>query len=651
MTTRQRLCLTVAALAMVGLLAGAPLPLRAQTAVAIDNDDIGGVVTGPNGPEAGVWVIAETTDLPTRYAKMVVTDDQGRYVVPDLPQAKYKVWVRGYGLVDSPKLESEPGKIVNHRATAAKDEAEAAKGYPAIYWYSMLKIPDASQFGGKSDIPEKVRPFDWLNLMKNNGCVGCHQLGQLSTRTLPQGLGEFPSHTDAWMKRTQAGQAGELMINILAGQLGGAPFKYFADWTQRVEKGELPKHKPQRPQGVERNIVVTTWDWANQKQYLHDLIASDRRNPTVNAYGPVVGSPEYSMDNIPILDPKTHKVVDFKAPVRDPDTPEGLGPGHAAMAKPLGPSPYWGMEKIWDSKVNNHNSMFDKDGRVWMAAAVRGPKNPDFCKKGSDHPSAKLFPLEQTHRALSILDLKTMKYTFVDTCFQTHHLQFAYDANNTLWTSSGGGGGVVGWVNTKMFNETGDAAKSQGWTALVLDTNGDGKRGEYVEPNQAGRSDQGQAPRPGHLCRDAEPGRHLDLGDDPCQPRRGRAHRARLQSARDHADRDLQRADAGLRSARRRHRQQGRGLGVARQRPYRQLRPAPLQRPAQRTQGHRRPLSGRLEVLPVSGSGLRRPRREQRRVRATTAGSTSTTRSASARTCRCRPPTCRTAWWRSRTAR
>ena len=154
---------------------------------------------------------------------MVVTDDQGRYVVPDLPQAKYKVWVRGYGLVDSPKLESEPGKIVNHRATAAKDEAEAAKGYPAIYWYSMLKIPDASQFGGKSDIPEKVTQFDWLNLMKNNGCVGCHQLGQLSTRTLPQGLGEFPSHTDAWMKRTQAGQAGELMINILAGQLGGCP--------------------------------------------------------------------------------------------------------------------------------------------------------------------------------------------------------------------------------------------------------------------------------------------------------------------------------------------------------------------------------------------------------------------------------------------
>jgi hypothetical protein len=155
------------------------------------------------------------------------------------------------------------------------------------------------------------------------------------------------------------------------------------------------------------------------------------------------------------------------------------------MATPLEPSAYWGKEKIWDSKVNNHNSMIDRKGRVWLAAAVRGPENPDFCKKGSDHPSAKLFPLKETHRALAVLDPKTMKYTFVDTCFQTHHLNFAYDSNETLWTSSGGGGGVVGWLNTKMFDETGDAAKSQGWTALILDTNGNGKRDDdYVEPNQ-----------------------------------------------------------------------------------------------------------------------------------------------------------------------
>src|ERR1700751_2226994 len=79
-------CLVVE-LAVAGCLLAISTPLQAQTAVAIDADDIGGVVMGPRGPEAGVWVIAETRDLPTRYAKMVVTDDQGRYVVPDLPKA------------------------------------------------------------------------------------------------------------------------------------------------------------------------------------------------------------------------------------------------------------------------------------------------------------------------------------------------------------------------------------------------------------------------------------------------------------------------------------------------------------------------------------------------------------------------------------
>ena len=113
MRPKAPLYLTVAAIGIASVLAAAPVQLRAQTAVAIDNDDIGGVVSGPNGPEAGVWVIAETTDLPTKYAKVVVTDDRGRFVLPDLPKAKYKVWVRGYGLVDSPKVKSEPGKSLD----------------------------------------------------------------------------------------------------------------------------------------------------------------------------------------------------------------------------------------------------------------------------------------------------------------------------------------------------------------------------------------------------------------------------------------------------------------------------------------------------------------------------------------------------------
>ncbi|MBI2998486.1 MAG: carboxypeptidase regulatory-like domain-containing protein [Deltaproteobacteria bacterium] len=485
MRRTRGLYLGMVAIGIAALLSASPARLSAQQkargAVRIGGNDIGGVVTSKSGPEAGVWVIAETTDLPTKFAKIVVTDDRGRYVVPDLPKATYSVWVRGYGLVDSPKVRTAPGKIVNLKAVVAPSPAAAAQYYPAIYWYSMLKIPDASQFGGKSAIPEKVPQTEWLTVMKNRSCIGCHQLGQLSTRTIPTTLGEFKSSEEAWIRRVQSGQAAGLMVTPL-GQLGGVPFKYFADWTDRIAKGELPHAKPTRPQGVERNIVVTTWEWADPKKYLHDLIASDRRYPTVNAYGPLFGSPEYSTDMLPILDPKTHKVTSFKASVRDPDMPESLGPGHAAAAKPMAPSPYWGDEKIWDTRVNNHNSMFDKKGRLWLAATLRGVNNPDFCKKGSDQPSAKAFPLERSARQVTMLDPKTMKYTFIDTCFGTHHLQFGYDANDTLWTS--GGGPVVGWVNTKMFDETGDAVKSQGWTALILDTNGNGKRDDYVEPNQ-----------------------------------------------------------------------------------------------------------------------------------------------------------------------
>src|SRR5437867_5236997 len=389
------------------MFAGSQAQQRADRSVAIDNDDIGGVVTSSNGPEAGVWVIAETRELPVRYIKTVVTDDRGRYLVPDLPKAKYSVWVRGYGLVDSPKVTSEPGKRLNLTAVVAPNEAAAAQYYPAIYWYAMLKIPEQSQFGGKSNIPEKLTQIDWLKQVKNIGCIGCHALGQQSTRTFPPGLGEFKSHEEAWMRRIQSGQSGEQMLNQLAGNFGGAPFKYYADWTERIAQGELPHSKPTRPQGLERNIVVTWWEWGTEKQYLHDLIASDRRHPTVNAYGPLFGSPEYATDSMPILDPKTHQVTTFKMPVRDPNMPEALGPGHAAGLKPLAPSPYWGDEQIWDTRANNHNGMVDRQGRVWFAATVRGMDNPDVCKKGSDHPSAKVFPLERSARQVARLDPKT----------------------------------------------------------------------------------------------------------------------------------------------------------------------------------------------------------------------------------------------------
>jgi hypothetical protein len=127
---RTRLLTFVAIAASVALIAA-----RRSSPIEVGDNDITGKVTGPKGPEAGVWVIAETNDLPTKFVRIVVTDDQGRYLIPDLPKANYSVWVRGYGLVDSPKVRSTQGKTIDLKATPAPDAHAAAQYYPAGYWF------------------------------------------------------------------------------------------------------------------------------------------------------------------------------------------------------------------------------------------------------------------------------------------------------------------------------------------------------------------------------------------------------------------------------------------------------------------------------------------------------------------------------------
>jgi hypothetical protein len=468
--------------ALAGALAFCARAQQADPAIQIGERDLGGTVTGPNGPEAGVWVIAETSDLPTKFAKVVVTDDRGRYVVPDLPQAKYSVWSRGYGLVDSPKQTAVPGKILNIAAVPAPSEAEAAEYYPGMYWYSMLKIPAPSEFPGTgpggNGIAELMKTqHSWIDLVKNS-CQSCHALGSHGIRRIPKFHQEGYDSVTAWTRRTQAGQAMGNMATSL-GRIGpDKALTLFADWTDRIAKGELPFEKPPRPQGLERNAVITMWDYATPKHYQHDAISSDKRDPTVNANGPVYGSSEESTDEIPFIDPVKNTASVIKEPYRDPKTPSSLD-------LPAGPSAYWGDEAIWDGHTSIHNVILDEKSRAWFTARIRPPANPAFCQKGSDHPSAKVFPLKESARQLSMYDPKTGKWVTIDTCFSTHHLYFGHDANRTLWLSQGGPqSGVVGWLNTKMYEETGDEMKSQGWTPIILDTNGNGKRDEYVEPNQ-----------------------------------------------------------------------------------------------------------------------------------------------------------------------
>jgi hypothetical protein len=450
-----------------------------QGAVQVDADDIGGVVTGPSGPEAGVWVIAETSDLPTKFVRIVVTDDRGRYLLPDLPRANYTVWVRGYGLVDSPKSQSAPGRNVNLTAVKAPNAKAAAEFYPAGYWFSMMQVPAASEFPGTGPSGNGIatniqNQAQFLRLLKSGGCWACHQLGSKGTREIPASLGTFESHVAAWDRRVQSGQAGGGMTQNL-NQWGRQRWlAMFGDWTQRIANGEVPPAPP-RPAGIERNIVITQWDWADPKVYLHDVVSTDRRNPTINANGPLYGSLELSADYTPVLDPVRNVASRIPLTVRDTSTP----PTSPQMPAP---SPYWGDEVIWTSKNNVHNPMLDHRGRLWLTSTVRPPDNPPVCLQGSSHPSAKLSPVPRSGRHLAMYDPATKKLTHIGTCFGTHHLMFAEDANHTLWTS--GGGPVVGWLNTKLFDETGDEERSQGWTALILDTNGNGKRDEAAEPNQ-----------------------------------------------------------------------------------------------------------------------------------------------------------------------
>jgi hypothetical protein len=454
---------------------------QARPNIAVDADDISGyVVTADGKPEAGVWVIALTKDLPTPYAKIVVTDDQGRYLLPDLPKASYNLFVRGYGLVDSAWVDAVPGKPMNLRAVTAPNDHAAAQYYPAGYWLSMLRIPEAGEFPGTGPQGNGISPnvksqAEWLRLIKSGGCTACHQLGTKGTREIPKELGSFPSLVAAWDRRIQSGQAGGNMVGGL-NQLGKErALLFFADWTDRVNRGEVPPAPP-RPQGVERNVVITMWDWADPKSYLHDVVSTDRRNPTLNANGLLYGALELSSDYTPVLNPNTHTIDRIPLSVRDANTPP-------TSPKMPAPSPYWGDEAIWTSKNNVHNPMLDEKGRLWLTSAVRAPENPAWCQDGSLHPSAKVFPLQRSGRHLQVYDPATKKLTHIETCFGTHHLMFAEDANNTLWTS--GGGQVVGWLNRKMFDETGDVQKSQGWTPLIMDTNGNGKRDAYVEPDAA----------------------------------------------------------------------------------------------------------------------------------------------------------------------
>lgn len=464
-------------LALVGLLV-AGVAIWSSTAAArqggMADGVIAGSVTSDNGAEAGVWVIAETTELETKFAKMVVTDDQGNFLLPQMPDATYDVWVRGYGLVDSPKVQLATGQEnVAMTAVIAPTPRDAAQYYPGNYWYSLIEPPAPSQFpgtgnGGNGISPNMLTQSHWVDNMKQ-GCQLCHQLGNTATRVVQQ-RDEFDSTIAAWDHRVQTGQRGNQMSNVM-NRFGREPaLEMFADWTERIADGEIPEAPP-RPDGLEQNVVVTVWDWGQDTSFIHDEIATDKRNPQLNGNGPVYGV-SAGHGTVTFVDPVANTAVELTIPVRpDPETMPTRFPDVEV------PSYYWGDEELWgvnpDERSDPHNPMLDHKGRVWMTSTVRQFQNPDWCRDGSDNKYAQYYSVGRTGRHASYYDPSNGEFVLVDTCFGTHHLQFGEDEDDTLWFS--GDGNVIGWLNTSLYDETGDEQGSQGWCPTVLDTNGDGQ--------------------------------------------------------------------------------------------------------------------------------------------------------------------------------
>jgi hypothetical protein len=449
-------------------------PLASAAPPVLPEGYISGVVKSARGPEAGVWVIAETTELQTPFVKIVVTGDDGRYVLPQLPTATYNVWVRGYGLADSQRVEGRPGDTaLDLTAVLASSPAEAAKVYPGDYWLSLLQPPAKSEFPGTGASGNGIPPDlkvqgQWIHNIKSQ-CNFCHQLGNQITRSLGHmdHLG-LKSPEDAWIYRTQLGVRGSAMAGAFAVFGVQAGSKVFADWTTRIANGELPPQPP-RPAGLERNVVVTLWDWGNDQSFMHDEVATDKNDPTVNGYGPVYAV-SAGHGRITVLDPIANSTHEITIPTRE--DPRKV---NSRFPPPAMPSNFWGMDHLWgpENPADPHNPMLDRKGRVWMTSKIRN-EEPAWCREGSNNKFAKYYPLNFSNRQASVYDPATGEFELIDTCYATHHLQFDNDAEQTLYFNELLGP-IVGWLNTREYDRTGDEQASQGWCPQVVDSNGDGK--------------------------------------------------------------------------------------------------------------------------------------------------------------------------------
>ena len=454
---------------------------------------ITGVVTGDKGPEAGVWVIAETKETSTPMIKTVVTDDMGRYLLPELPAVNYQVWVRGYGIQDSKPITVKPSNNqVALKVTNARTPAEAAKVYPGDYWLALLAPPAKNLFPGTGEKTDdnpngnglNVRMTDqdhWIDQLKM-GCNFCHQLGNTLDTDVKHVFDAKPdlvkTHLDAWEWRLGVGVRGTNMYSTMTGMGKTETLKALASWTERIEKGELPAIPP-RPSGLERNVVSTQWDVGDDHSFMHDQISTYKYDPTVNG-----GGPNYLVNaghgQLVVLDQADNSQYSIDIPTR-----ESRDKVPSRFPAPNRPSFFWGNEHLWSNPpydpADPHNPMIDSKGRVWLTSKIRGNQEPTWCNDGSSKYSD-WYPLRNSARQASIYDPKTKQFQLIETCYSTHHVTIDNDPDETIYFNELSGP-VFGWIDSKVYDQTLASTKDEhkaeqaavGWCLQTVDTNGDGK--------------------------------------------------------------------------------------------------------------------------------------------------------------------------------
>jgi hypothetical protein len=430
------------------------------------------------------------------------------------------VWVRGYGLVDSSPVEAMPGASLALTAVIAPDAKAAAHYYPPNYWYSLLQIPpknafpmkippppaadraerfvdcrggsvDCSKNPGRSTIPG-FSPEDAKNgqVVSNQAefvfnikrmCEDCHQMGNNATREVPASLGKFPDSSKAWERMLKSGQAGGEMLASVDARFGHERgLSMFGDWTDRIAAGEVPPVPP-RPQGLERNVVLTMWDFASDRAFIHDVASSNVWDPTVNANGPIYGA-DLSASTLEWVDPVKFTKGNVPAPMTHPEDRSRLLPWSWPYNE--APSPYWGDELVWKDPVSSSGPHIDSKGRVWYSAAVQADPMPECSKADSTNPFVKNFPL-RGGGGLIVYDPKTGQHTPIAWCAGgASHKEFWNDKDETLFMPLGLSSGGFSWFKTRVWDETHDTEKAMGWCPGIIDYNGDGKIGAYTRPGE-----------------------------------------------------------------------------------------------------------------------------------------------------------------------